>query len=179
MLKSYLLTQRFDGSYLANQVYSFLRNAKNMQAQVIHQEADRWIIQAKEGGAWKKIVAMDRSLTIELKKNGNALSVEIGQGKWIDKAAGVAIGLLLFWPALIPTAIGTVQQSQLPSQVCGMIEDTLITNGMISIDGDQYTSSQYTPESTSCDEDTQFCSACGKKLDSDAIFCKGCGNRVR
>jgi hypothetical protein len=93
-------------------IYGFLIN-KKMEAQII-EEHDKCIVQGKDkGGLFANISGQGKAITIQFIKRNNDLEFKIGGAKWLDKAAGAAIGILIFWPAFFTTIGGMYRQNKL------------------------------------------------------------------
>lgn len=76
------------------------------------------IIQGRKPPAWyKKVLGLDVAATVKLHVDGNDLITEIGGATWIDKAAGVGIGMLVFWPTLLSAGWGVYMQNVLFKKV--------------------------------------------------------------
>jgi hypothetical protein len=52
--------------------------------------------------------------------------VEIGAGKWIDKAAGGAVGMFLLWPLAFTAGFGAWQQIKMPDKIFEFIGSRLM-----------------------------------------------------
>ena len=160
MQTTYIITQNFDLENFAKNLSVFLEG-KKLSVQKFQAETNKWVVQAREDATWKKYLSMDKAITVKISQSSNSLSVEIGSGKWIDKAAGVAVGWFLFWPTLVTSAIGTYQQMQLPKEI-----DAYIAKYM----------SEYSVENNCV---SRFCSNCGNRIENNSdIFCASCGNKI-
>ncbi len=78
---------------------------------------DGILIQIKKLGTWRQFVGMSTSLNILLKKDDNVLNIEIGAGKWLDKAAVGAVSLFVLWPLAVTAGIGAWEQSRMPDKI--------------------------------------------------------------
>ena len=78
-------------------------------------------IQARQPESWKSFLGMSSALNITFTTRGNNLDVTAEAGKWGDKIAVGAVGLLIH-PLLITTAYGVWKQSQLPEKIFTVIE---------------------------------------------------------
>jgi hypothetical protein len=47
----------------------------------------------------------------------NTVNVEIGAGRWIDKAAVGTVSLFILWPLAFTAAFGAWQQMNMPSRI--------------------------------------------------------------
>ncbi|MEO1414342.1 MAG: SHOCT domain-containing protein [Bacteroidota bacterium] len=93
------------------------------QAHVL--EDGRTVVQITQKGEWRKIVGMSTALNVVFTQDQDALYLEIGEGKWIDKIAGGAIGLWLFPPLALTNAVGMWNQSQMPGRIMDYVYDYL------------------------------------------------------
>ena len=83
------------------------------------------LIQAKKPPKiWKTALALEIAATTNLNKDGDDLIVNIGGGKWLDKAAGGVVFWFVFWPAILTTGWGIYIQQQLFKK----IDNALIAN---------------------------------------------------
>jgi len=83
------------------------------------------IIQGRKPPAWyKKILGLEVAATVTLTVDSNNLIIEIGGATWIDKAASVGIGMLVFWPTLLTAGWGAYVQNVLFKK----IDDALQTH---------------------------------------------------
>jgi len=93
------------------------------------------VIQARQEEAWRSVLGMSTALNILLRpqQDGN-LVVEIGAGKWADKAAAAGVGVFILWPMLITAGFGAWQQSKLPQRTFEFIQNFIATGGSVSAD---------------------------------------------
>ncbi len=102
---------------VANFVKSLLEGEK-LRTQMIRDGTDR-IVQgvAESNEGWVKIVkkglGLEQAVTVSVAKKGHDLHLTIGAGKWMDKAVGGAIGMLIFWPAAVTAGWGVLKQKKL------------------------------------------------------------------
>jgi hypothetical protein len=104
-----------------DEVSTFVKNlleGDKLQAQVIADGADR-IVQGRDRPqeSWvkfmKKGLGLERAATVKLEVKGQDLAIEVGEGKWSDKAVGGALGMLVFWPAAFTAGWGVYKQRDL------------------------------------------------------------------
>ena len=182
--RKYSVNDSFALSGFSHSVEKFLQTTFKLDTQILN-EGSHCMIQGREGASWKRLAGMDSAVSIKAELESCTLTVEIGNGKWLDKAAGAAIGWFLFWPALIPTALGAYKQSRIPGKTFEHIEQYL---------------SQYRKDEVpmgiemvrcvSCQSETPVganfctvcgnelmgdCSSCGSKMQVGDIFCRNCG----
>lgn len=182
----YTVSPQFNMVILANAVSEFLQTQKKMDVQLLNY-GQQILVQARENKTWKKATGMDKATTVKLTMNGPTLSVEVGSGKWMDKAAGIGVGMFIFWPILIPVAIGTLQQKQLPEQILWYIQDYMSKNaGPAVTAGYAYgqAAAAYAPPPQPVQaaqpappQQGRFCSQCGKAVQAGWNICPYCGNK--
>lgn len=164
---SYQINTHFDLEELASAVNDFL-SEKGMETQLLHIKDDEFAVQAKDKDSYiRKIASMEKACTVLLKISNELLEVETGQNKWIDKAAGAAIGWFVFWPILVTSAYGAYKQYQLPKEINEFIETYL---------GSSVTKSD---EAHSASHPVSFCGNCGEKITDGAMFCHKCGSKIQ
>jgi len=79
------------------------------------------LLQIEKVGRWRKLVGMSTALNIVFHQVDNTTNVEIGAGRWIDKAATGTISLFILWPLAVTTGIGAWQQIKMPERIFGHI----------------------------------------------------------
>lgn len=79
------------------------------------------LLQIKKRGRWRDFVGMARSLNILFHHGEETLTVQIGAGDWVDKAAAGTVGLLVFAPLAVTTGFGAWQQMKMPDKVFDFI----------------------------------------------------------
>lgn len=105
-----------DSTRIINDVESWLCS-QGFDCQHMPTENDGVLVQVRKRGAWRDLVGMATSLNIVFKHSADTLTVEIGAGKWIDKAAAGAVSLVLLWPLAITAGIGAWEQSKTPEKI--------------------------------------------------------------
>src|SRR5205814_75884 len=134
------------------------------------------------------------------------LIVEIGAGKWTDKALAGGVGMLFVWPLFFTAAYGAWKQSALPQRTFEFIQAFIGGGAMQNPPPYQpspaypqspYPQAPYTPPATPTpypppssstpppqtkDVPTQlaprFCENCGGAVSPNAKFCASCGTKV-
>lgn len=71
----------------------------------------------KGEGIFKTCLGMSSCATLKLRAEGSALSVEVMQGKWLDKVVVAVVSCFILWPLLITAAIGAFKQNKLLNDV--------------------------------------------------------------
>ena len=96
---------------------------ENFKCQTLKTEEGFTLIQIEKIGGWRKIVGMSTALNVLFKPlDDNNLNIEIGAGRWLNKAAAGAISMIILWPLLVTAGIGAVQQYGMPDKIYGRIE---------------------------------------------------------
>ena len=192
--KIFRLTEGITTESIGREVETFLRTEKEMIAEGIA-SSDGYLVQAKEESGWKSFAGLSKALQVQIIPSGNSeVMVNIGNGKWIDKAGAAAVGMLLFAPFAITAAVGAYGQKKLPSEIFECIERYIMSGGKSirrNVTFDKIGDNQI--KCPSCGtlnyRDTKFCSGCGNKLINicpscgaevslDKKFCPECGNSM-
>lgn len=93
-------------------------NGENFETQQVATDAGGQLLQIKKRGGWREFLGMSTALNILLKLSGNTLTVEIGAGKWVDKAVVGAAGIILMAGLpLITAGYGAWEQANMPDRV--------------------------------------------------------------
>jgi hypothetical protein len=93
-----------------------------LEVQVIDQGYVK-IVQGRspEQAGWADVLktsfGLKQAVSIKLQAHGADLLLEIGNGAWMDKAVGGAVGMLVFWPAAITAGWGAYKQSELLKRI--------------------------------------------------------------
>lgn len=100
---------------------------EGFRCQKLRTEDDGTLVQIEKLGGWRIAVGMSTALNIIFRQVDNTVNVEIGGGRWADKAvvAGVATFVTL-GALIIPAAIGTWQQAKMPERIFRHITEFLI-----------------------------------------------------
>ena len=83
------------------------------------------LLEIKKRGDWRKYVGMETALNILFNHSGDALTVEIGAGQWIDKAGAGAVGMFVFAPIAFTAGYGMWEQSKMPDKIFDFIGSRL------------------------------------------------------
>jgi hypothetical protein len=102
-------------------------NSQDFDTQQIQADQDSVLLQIKKRGTWRDYVGMSTSLNIVFHPGeDDTLTVEIGAGKWIDKAAVGTVSLFILWPLAITAGIGAWEQMQMPEKIFDYIGSRLV-----------------------------------------------------
>lgn len=90
---------------------------ENFECQRLTTEDGGQLLQIQKRGGWRKVVGMSTALNIVFRQLENSVNVEIGEGRWIDKAAVGTVSLFVLWPLAFTAAIGAWGQMKMPGRV--------------------------------------------------------------
>jgi hypothetical protein len=109
---------------LINDVRGWL-NTQGFDTQHMNTDSESVLLQVKKRGSWRDLVGMATSLNIVFHPGDDSLTVEIGAGKWIDKAAVGTVSLFLLWPLAITAGMGAWEQMKMPERIFDYIGSRL------------------------------------------------------
>jgi len=102
-------------------------NSQDFDTQQIQADQDSVLLQIKKRGSWRDFVGMATSLNVVFHpEQDDVLTVEIGAGKWVDKAAVGTVSLFILWPLAITAGIGAWEQMQMPEKIFDYIGSRLV-----------------------------------------------------
>jgi TIR domain len=101
-------------------------DVQGFDSQQMNAENQGLLLQIKKRGGWRDFVGMSTSLNIVFHQSGDTLTVQIGAGKWIDKAAVGTVSLLILWPLAITAGFGAWEQMKMPEKVFDYIGTRLV-----------------------------------------------------
>ncbi len=87
------------------------------------------LIQIEKIGGWKKLVGMSTALNIIMHQVENTVNVQIGAGRWADKAVVGAVSMVVLWPLAVTAGFGAWQQAKMPERIFGYIDNFLDEGG--------------------------------------------------
>jgi hypothetical protein len=105
---------RFSGLIASTQ--SWL-GREGFKCQKLQTEDGGILLQIEKVGGWRKWVGMSTALNIVFHQVENRVNVEIGAGRWIDKATAGAVAYFILWPLAVIAGIGAWQQMKMPERV--------------------------------------------------------------
>jgi hypothetical protein len=94
-------------------------------SQQIKTENKGELLQIKKRGGWRDFVGMATSLNIVFYQSGDTLTVQIGSGKWVDKAAVGTVSLFILWPLAVTVGLGAWEQMKMPEKIFDYIGSRL------------------------------------------------------
>jgi len=154
---------------ITNGIEAFLRDKKNLQCEGM-KTSQGFMLQAKQNDSWKKVIGMDSAIQIQLIPAGDMLSIDIGSGKWVDKAGAATIGMLIFAPLAITAAIGAWNQNKLPNEIFNFVEQFIMSGGK--------TISVSVNTGSAIQQGEVMCPNCHTANPSDSKFCVSCGTKL-
>ena len=98
--------------------------ARNMETQYM-QTGGSHLVQARAiGGMWQQFLGLDKAISVRFTPVGKEqVTVEIGGGKWTDKAIGAAVSMVVLWPLFVTSSVGAVGQVKLLKDARNVIEN--------------------------------------------------------
>ncbi len=118
------MCQEPDAIQLIQDVRTWL-DSEGFDTQQVSADDDSLLIQIKKRGGWRDLVGMATSLNILFHHSSDTLTVEIGAGKWIDKAAVGTVSLFILWPLAITAGMGAWEQMKMPDKVFDFVGNRL------------------------------------------------------
>jgi hypothetical protein len=91
--------------------------AEGFKCQKLQTEDSGTLLQIEKVGGWRKFVGMSTALNIVFRQVENTVNVEIGAGRWVDKATTGAVAYFILWPLAVTAGIGAWQQLKMPERV--------------------------------------------------------------
>lgn len=103
----------------AKHTCNFLDHSENMETQCLTSIDGVYFIQARtRNGKSKKFLGLDKVISVKLSPIGNEFfSVEIGEGKWVDKGVALAAAWFFCWPLAVTSGVGIYKQKVLPNKI--------------------------------------------------------------
>jgi hypothetical protein len=92
-------------------------SGESFKCQKLQTQDGGTLLQIEKVGGWRKLVGMSTALNIVFHQVGNTVNVEIGAGRWIDKATTGAVAYFILWPLALTAGIGAWQQLKMPERV--------------------------------------------------------------
>jgi len=94
---------------------------EGFKCQKLQTEDGGTLLQIEKMGGWRKFVGMSTALNIVFRQVENTVNVEMGAGRWMDKAATGAFAYFIFWPLAAMAGIGVWQQIKMPERVFAQV----------------------------------------------------------
>jgi hypothetical protein len=100
-------------------------DSEGFDTQQVSADDQSLLIQIKKRGGWRDLVGMATSLNILFHQSNDTLTVEIGAGKWVDKAAVGTVSLFILWPLAITAGMGAWEQMKMPDRIFDFVGNRL------------------------------------------------------
>lgn len=100
-------------------------DSQGFDSQEMKTENGGELLQIKKRGGWRVFVGMATSLNLVFYQSGDTLTVQIGSGKWVDKAAVGTVSLFILWPLAITARLGAWEQMKMPEKIFDYIGSRL------------------------------------------------------
>jgi TIR domain len=100
-------------------------DTEGFDSQQMNTDDNGVLLQIKKRGSWRDFVGMATSLNIVFREADGLLTVEIGAGKWIDKAAVGTVSMFILWPLAVTAGFGAWEQMKMPDKIFGFIGNRL------------------------------------------------------
>ena len=104
------------GPRIISEVKTWL-DGQGFDSQQLSTEKEGVLLQIKKRGGWRDFVGMSTSLNIVFHQLDDTLTVEIGAGKWLDKAAVGTVSMFILWPLALTAGFGAWQQMKMPDKI--------------------------------------------------------------
>ncbi len=150
---------RFVGCGSATTICATILSMKSVNLLTGGEEKGALFQMRPTGGAWqtfKEWTGMGIAATVTMKTVGAALEIEVGGGKWLDKAAIAGIATFVTLGVLvIPASVGAWKQKKLLQEMRDEINAFFRKEATV-------------PKCPDCDvenaAEAKFCNACGKPM---------------
>ena len=101
-------------------------DAEGFDCQKMNTDGDGTLVQIKRRGGWREFTGMATSLNIIFRQSSEMLVVEIGAGKWIDKAAVGTVSMFILWPLVLTAGYGAWEQMKMPDKIFAYIGNRFV-----------------------------------------------------
>ena len=92
--KVFKLVEGVTAEGIAKAIERFLRDKKNLLAETI-EAPEGFLVQAKQEDKLKNLSGMGMATQVQLIPSGDMVTINVGAGKWTDKAGAAAAGWVL------------------------------------------------------------------------------------
>lgn len=114
-----------DSAQLVADVKRWL-DGEGFDSQQMLTDDDRVLLQVRRRGGWRNFVGMATSLNIVFDAAEDTVTVEIGSGKWIDKAAVGTVSIFILWPLAVTAGYGAWEQMKMPDRIFAYIGNRFV-----------------------------------------------------
>lgn len=126
--KVFKLSDNVSVEGIAEVVEAILQENKKLYVERI-EVVDGFLIKAREEDKIKNLVGMGLATQVQIIPSEDTVTVNIGSGKWIDKAGLAAVGAWLFFPLAVTAGIGAWNQKKLPEDIFNAIDNYVVGGG--------------------------------------------------
>lgn len=106
---------------LIQHVLTFLADGQDMDTQRLDHSDNFSVVQARvKGASFKKVLGLDRAVTVYFIKATDSVSVSVGEAKWLDKGIVMTISMFILWPLTVTSGVGIYKQKKL---ISNLVED--------------------------------------------------------
>jgi hypothetical protein len=98
---------------------------QDFEVQALKTEDGADLLQVAKKGTWRKFVGLSTALNVVVRSTESDLAVEVGAGRWIDKAAAGTVSLFVLWPLAVTAAFGAWQQMKMPEKTFSEVDSFL------------------------------------------------------
>jgi hypothetical protein len=95
---------------------------QDFEVQALRTDDGADLLQVAKKGNWRKFMGLSTALNVVVRCRDSDLSIEIGAGRWIDKAAAGTVSLFVLWPLAVTAAFGAWQQMKMPESTFAEVE---------------------------------------------------------
>ena len=179
--KVFNLEQGVTAIMVAQGLEAFFQDKKGLLSEIV-ETPQGIVVQARQKDSWKKFVGMDNAVQVQIFDQQPSIIVNVGSGKWIDKAGAATVGAIVFAPLLVTAAIGAWASKKLPDEIYDFIERFILSGGKTASVSMRMSDGLKAGEALcpSCKaknaESTKFCNSCGANMTNP---CPKCGANLK
>lgn len=121
----YKLEDKMDIETIGIGLENYLKQIKNLYTEGLR-TAEGYLVQAKQE---EKNDGMDSVIQVQLYKSETMVTVNIGSGKWVDKADADIAEMVHFAPLAVTAAFGAWSQKEILEEIFDFIDQFILTGG--------------------------------------------------
>jgi hypothetical protein len=92
-------------------------SGEGFRCQKLQTEDGGTLLQIEKVGRWRKFIGMSTALNLVFHQVENTINVEMGAGRWMDKATAGTVAYFILWPLAVTAEVGAWQQLKMPERV--------------------------------------------------------------
>lgn len=96
---------------------------QEFEVQALKTEDGSDLLQVAKKGNWRKLAGLSTALNVAIRFKDSDLTLEVGAGRWIDKAAAGTVSIFFLWPLAVTAAFGAWQQMKMPERTFSAVEE--------------------------------------------------------